>query len=106
MGDAQGLHRAEPRRLFQQCKLQVRASVQVPVQITSIENQLTEGPQLIERQFAEANPGFPKTAFRTYCPSRVLQEVRVCFDKNLRPRECTAAVVECTSPSIVVRPPL
>jgi ribonuclease T2 len=85
--------------------LQARAAVQLPVQITSIEDQITEGPQLIERQFAEANPSFPKEAFRTFCPNRALQEVRVCFDKNLKPRECTAAVAECTSPSIVVRAP-
>jgi ribonuclease T2 len=86
--------------------LQVRAAVQLPVQITSIENQITEGPQVIERQFAEANPTFPKTAFRTSCPSRTLQEERVCFGKDLKPRECSVPVGECTSPAIVIPPPL
>jgi ribonuclease T2 len=86
--------------------LQVRAAVQIPVQITSIENQVTVGPQLIERQFAEANPSFPKTAFRTSCSNRTFQEERICFDKNLKPRECSVAVAECKSPAIVIPPPL
>jgi len=86
--------------------LQVRAAVQLPVQITSIENEITEGPQLIERQFAEANPSFPKTAFRTLCSNRRFQEERICFGKDLKPRECSVAVAECKSAAIAIRPPL
>jgi ribonuclease T2 len=86
--------------------LQVRAAVQIPVQITSIENQITAGPQLIERQFAEANPSFPKTAFRTSCSNRTFQEMRICFTRDLKPRECSVAVAECKSPAIVIPPPL
>jgi len=86
--------------------VQARATVQIPVQITSIENQITEGPRQIETQFAGANPSFPQTAFRTSCSGRVFHEERICFDKNLKPRACTASVGECTSPAIVIRPPL
>ena len=86
--------------------VQARASVQIPVQITSIEGQITQGPRQIETQFAGANPSFPPTAFRTSCRGRVFDEERICFNKNLKPRACTAAVGECTSPAIVIRPPL
>ncbi len=86
--------------------LRARTLVQIPVQITSIESQITEGPRQIETQFAEANPSFPRGAFRTLCAGRVFQEERVCFDKNLRPLECTAAVSECRAPAIIIRPPL
>ena len=86
--------------------VQARAAVQIPVQITSIEGQITEGPRQIETQFAGSNPSFPPGAFRTSCPRRVFQEERICFDKNLKPRACTASVGECTSPAIVIRPPL
>lgn len=86
--------------------LQARAAVQFPIQITSIEDRITEGPQLIERQFADANPSFPKGAFRTSCSNRMFQEERVCFDKKLKPRECSVSVGECRSPAIVIRPPL
>ena len=85
--------------------IQVRTAVQIPVQITSIDNQITEGPPQIEAQFADANPTFPKGAFQTYCTGRNFEEERVCFDKNLKPRACTAAVGECKSPAIVILPP-
>ena len=85
--------------------IQARTSVQIPVQITSIENELTEGPRQIESQFAEANPSLPSGAFRTHCTGRMFEEERVCFDKNLKPRECTAATGECNRAAIVILPP-
>lgn len=55
--------------------VQVRAAVQIPVQITSLQDQIRESPGQIETQFAGANPSFPKAAFRTFCP-------RGAFRKN------------------------
>ena len=86
--------------------VQARAAVQIPVQITAIEDQSTESPGQIEAQFAAANPSFPKTAFRTFCPRGAFQEERVCFDKNLKPQACSNAVGECTSPAVVIRQPM
>lgn len=86
--------------------VEARAAVQIPVQIISIDKETTEGPHQIENEFADANPSFPRAAFRTFCTGRTFQEERVCFDKNLKPRACTAAVADCTSPAIVIRPPL
>jgi ribonuclease T2 len=86
--------------------VQARAAVQIPVQITSLQDQIRESPGQIETQFAAANPSFPRAAFRTFCPRGAFQEERICFDKNLKPRECTASVGECASPAIVISPPL
>ena len=85
--------------------IQARASVQIPVQITSIDNQITEGPSQIESQFGEANPTFPKGAFQTECTGPNFEEERVCFDKNLKPQACTAAVGECKTAAIAILPP-
>ena len=49
---------------------------------------------------------FSAYRFPHVCPGRVFQEERICFDKNLKPRACTAAAGDCTSPAIVIRPPL
>ena len=84
---------------------QARAAVQIPVQITSIEDQIRVSPAQIETQFAAANPSFPKTAFRTSCARGAFQEMRICFDKNLKPQACTASVGECAVPAVIVRPP-
>jgi ribonuclease T2 len=86
--------------------VQARAAVQIPVQITSIEDQIRESPGQIETQFAAANPSFPKTAFRTYCPRGAFEEERICFDKNLKPRACTGSLAECDLPAVTIRPPL
>jgi len=86
--------------------IQARAAVQIPVQITSIEDEIGQSPGQIEAQFASANPSFPKTAFRTYCPRGAFQEERICFDKNLKPQPCTGSVGECAVPTVTVRPPL
>jgi ribonuclease T2 len=86
--------------------VQARAAVQIPIQITSIEDQIRESPGQIESLFAAANPTFPRTAFRTSCPRGAFQEMRICFDKNLKPQACTASVSECTVSAVIVRPPL
>jgi ribonuclease T2 len=86
--------------------VQARAAVQIPVQITSIQDQITESPGQIETQFASANTSFPRTAFRTFCPRGAFQEERICFDKNLKPQACTGSVGECATPAVIIRPPL
>jgi ribonuclease T2 len=86
--------------------VQTRAAIQIPVQLSSLQDQARESPGQIETQFATANPSFPETAFRTSCPAGAFQEERVCFDKNLKPLACTASVGECANPAVIIRPPL
>jgi ribonuclease T2 len=86
--------------------VQARAAVQIPVQITSIEDQIRESPGQIESQFATANPSFPAAAFRTFCPRGEFQEERICFDKTLKPQACTGSVGECAIPAVTIRPHL
>jgi ribonuclease T2 len=85
--------------------LEAATAVQIPVQITSVEDTIAESPEQIETQFASANPAFPKAAFRTSCGAGALAETRVCFDKTLKPQACPASEPECAMPAIVVRPP-
>jgi len=86
--------------------VEARAAVQIPVQFASIDGEKRETPQQIESQFAAANPLFPREAFRTSCARGELQEVRVCFDKDRKPRACTASAGECPVSAIGIRPPL
>jgi ribonuclease T2 len=85
--------------------LEARTAVQIPVQITSLENAITESPEQIETQFAQANPAFPKSAFRTSCRGGALEEMRVCFDKTLKPQACPSDYPDCALAAIVIRPP-
>ncbi|MDE3195027.1 MAG: ribonuclease T2 [Acidobacteriota bacterium] len=84
--------------------LQARTSVQIPVQITSLDAETAESPAQIEQQFEGANTGFPAGAFRIDCKSGALAEVRVCFDKNLNPQQCAKSAGECTDAVVRVLP--
>jgi ribonuclease I len=77
--------------------------VQIPVQIMSAGGTITETPEQIETQFAGANPGFPKGAFRTACDGGAF-ETRICFDKALKPQACPASEAECPMQAITIRP--
>jgi len=79
-------------------------AVQIPVQLTSIDEPVAESPEQIEAEFAGANPSFPARAFRTSCPRGALAEVRVCFDGNLKPEECPATADECRGPTLRILP--
>jgi ribonuclease T2 len=82
-----------------------RAAVQVPVQMAEIGTTATESPTQIEKQFAGSNPAFPDGAIHTACRGNAFTEVRVCFDKSLEARACSASAGECTSPTVTIRPP-
>ncbi len=85
--------------------LQARSDVQIPVQFVALEETTLESPGLVESQFAESNPAFPDGSIRTACRGGALTEVRICFDKNLKPRTCAATAGECTSQQRSIRPP-
>jgi ribonuclease T2 len=85
--------------------LQARSAVQFPVQFAALEETAMESPGLVESQFAESNPAFPGGAFRVACRNGALTEMRVCFDRELKPQVCTPSVGECTASSIAILPP-
>ncbi|MDQ1471434.1 MAG: ribonuclease [Bryobacterales bacterium] len=84
---------------------QARDSVQIPSELASPTQTLSESATQLEAQFAAANPGFPQSAFRATCVNGKLQEARICLDKNLKPRQCTASAGECAAPSMTILPP-
>jgi len=85
--------------------IEARVAVQLPVQITAVDEITAESPEQIEAQFAGANPAFPAKAFRTACKGGQFTEIRVCFDKALKGVECTATVGECADGSERILPP-
>jgi len=66
----------------------------------------TMTPDQLASEFAAANRAFPAAAFRVTCTRGELQEVRVCFNKDLSPRACSVSVgAACSAPGILVRAP-
>ena len=82
-----------------------RDSVTIPPDVKEPAAPLRKSPAEIEAAFGSVNPSFPKEAFRVSCyRDGELQEVRICFDKDLSPRACTASAGECTNQSVEILP--
>jgi ribonuclease T2 len=62
-------------------------------------------PAQVESKAAAANPTFPKTAFHTSCyRDGELEEIRICFNKDLSPRACGPSAGECSAASVTLLP--
>jgi len=84
-----------------------RDSVTIPDDLKQPAVQLQLSPAELETKLAATNPSFPKEAFRVSCyKDGELQEARICFNKDLTPRACTASAGECAAPNIQIRPVL
>jgi ribonuclease T2 len=83
---------------------QARSSVQIPVQLISAATELNLSPSEIEAQFVGTNRGLPKDAVRVACMRGTMEEVRVCFDKNLKARSCAAALNDCRDALVKIPP--
>ena len=84
-----------------------RDAVTIPDDLKQPAVQLQFSPAEIESKLAATNPSFPKEAFRVSCyKDGELQEARICFNKDLTSRACTASAGECAAPSVKIRPVL
>ena len=82
-----------------------RDSVKIPDDLNQPSAKLQLSPAEIEAKAAAANSSFPKQAFRTSCyKDGELQELRICFSKDLTPRACTSSAGECTIKTITMLP--
>jgi ribonuclease T2 len=82
-----------------------RDAVTIPDDLKQPAQPLQLSPAEIESRLAAANPRFPKEAFRVSCyRNGELQEARICFNKDLSPRACTASAGECVAGSVRIRP--
>lgn len=82
-----------------------RDAIAIPAGLKQPNRELRLSEAEIEARFAAANPAFPREAFRVSCYSDgELQEARVCFDKSLRPRACTASAGACRVPEVTLLP--
>ena len=79
-------------------------SAAIPSEYKNLSRQIQVSVPDLESKFAAANPSFPRTAFRVSCHGNELQEIRICFGKDLKPRACTDSAGECRVGSIVMRP--
>jgi ribonuclease T2 len=81
-----------------------RDSVRIPPAYADVTAPVATSAEEIESAFGQANSALPRAAIRTACYSDGgLEEVRICFDRNLTPRACTG-VPECTKSRVFLAP--
>ena len=69
------------------------------------DTQINVSPSKYESAWLAANPGLNASGVAVVCSGRFLQEVRICLDKNLKPRACGSDVRDrCRVPEMIVRP--
>lgn len=79
--------------------------VNVPASLKSVAEPATLAVDEIERQFTEANPGLSRRATAVTCEDKRLKEVRICFSKDLKFRDCAEVDRRsCPLPSVTVPP--
>ena len=61
-----------------------RDGVRIPERFTAVRRDMSVAPIDIERAFAEANPGLRPDMMAVVCRRGVLQEVRICLERDLR----------------------
>lgn len=82
-----------------------RDAVRIPDELKQPGQSVNLSPAQIEAKLAAANPSFPKDGFRVSCyRDGELQEVRICFNKDLTPRSCGESAGHCAVPNVEMKP--
>ncbi|MEE7626700.1 ribonuclease T2 [Methylobacter sp. Wu8] len=77
-------------------------AIKIPDAFADPSRQVNTSTATIRKQFKDSNPGLQMAVA---CKGAYLQEVRLCFDKKMRPTACSSGVRDyCPSSSVIMRP--
>ncbi len=78
------------------------SEIRIPQEFSDPDRPIEISPDKIRSEFESANPGMH---LAVACKGRYLQEIRICYDRAMRPRECGRQVrSNCRDSKIIVRP--
>jgi ribonuclease T2 len=85
------------------------ASIAIPRELSSPTQAIEQPPAAIAGAFRRANPRLPAQSIVVTCTGQSaprLREVRICFDRELTPRACSADAARgaCGAPQIIIPP--
>lgn len=79
--------------------------LKIPAEFAEGRRELTLSPDEVEEKFLATNPGMSRNGISTSCRGRQFQEVRICYTKDLKFRECDEVNRDSCSASRVTLPP-
>jgi ribonuclease T2 len=72
-------------------------TVERPAAFRSLEKDVLLPASVVEQAFLQSNPQLSKDQVTVTCRDNRIQEVRICLDKDLDPRQCGSDVIkDCT----------
>jgi ribonuclease T2 len=80
------------------------AAINIPPSYHSLRSVLRVAVSQIKHEFGQANPDLDGNDLAVLCDGKFLQEVRVCFDKDLHPRTCGRDVRDACRNPVTIRP--
>lgn len=102
------LQRPSARDLFGLVR-QAYSSLTLPPQFADVHQAIEQAPSAVAAAFVHANPHLPPQSVVVSCSGQStprLREVHVCFDRDLKPRACSADALRagCRAASLIVPP--
>jgi ribonuclease T2 len=80
-------------------------SIRIPDLFARVDQPLTLPASVIEAAFLEANPGLQRDQITITCQDGLIQEARICLDRDLAPRRCGQdAIRDCRLSDAVLEP--
>jgi ribonuclease T2 len=93
-----------PSRYFEIAE-QAFTSIVLPEFYQRPTGRLSRSVAQVKAELTAANPKLPPTAISVTCSGQYLQEVRICLEKSLQPRACSAEVARSNCRGdFIVRP--
>lgn len=83
-----------------------RAAIKIPDDYVDLQAPLTVAPEAVRDAFVKANPDLTPGAVAVECDNRRLTEVRICFTKDLKFRDCPEIAKRACRRDRVVMPPV
>jgi len=96
----------DPRGYFREAR-KAYESVRVPEKFRDLSKPLTVSPDEIRSAFLNVNPQLTADMIQVVCTRSLLRELRICFSKDLSPRECSQGEQSrrlCNSDSVIMPP--
>lgn len=79
--------------------------IKLPADLSRGDSAVTLSADQIEEKFVAANPGMSHRGISTSCEGRQLEEVRICFTKDLQFRDCAEVDRDSCKVSQITLPP-
>ena len=79
-------------------------SIRMPMRAIRAAQDHTTPRDQLERAFIQLNPTLTSRSITFHCQGSRLEEVRICLDKSLNPRDCGADIREACGRNLRVRP--